>query len=233
MFSNWSFCKALAFVASLILLPFASLADKPSNWQMGFQEAVTPTMEKVNDLHNVMLVIIFSTASFVFCLLAYTVWRFRASKNPTPSKTSHNTLLEMVWTGIPVLILAVIAIPSVKLLYFMDKVEKADMTVKVIAHQWYWSYEYPDHGNFAFDSYMINDKDIDKSKGQLRLLEVDNRVVVPVDTNVRIIVTSGDVIHSWAIPSFGVKKDAVPGRINETWMRVTKEGVYRFLELKD
>src|SRR5690606_12848505 len=147
-----------------------------------------------------------------------------AKRNPEPSRTTHNTLVEVLWTVVPVVILVGIAIPSFKLLYYLDRVEEADMTIKVIGRQWYWTYEYPDHGNFAFDSNMIPEDQI--QPGQLRLLEVDNRIVLPVDTNVRILVTASDVLHSFAVPAFGIKKDAVPGRINETWVRVDREGVY-------
>lgn len=220
-----NFCRAV-FLNFVGLFAFccSGYAAKPEPWQLGFQDAATPVMERVTSMHNILLVIIFSVATFVFILLAYTLLRFREKKNPVPSKTSHNTMIEIVWTAIPVLIITLLAIPSVKLLYFMDKAEKAEMTVKITAHQWYWSYEYPDHQNIAFDSYLIEDKDL--KPGQLRLLEVDNRVVIPADTNVRFILTSADVIHSWAVPSFGVKKDTVPGRINETWVRVKNEGVY-------
>lgn len=207
-----------------VLLMGNALGDKPRNWQMGFQDSVTPVMDKIHSFHNQLMIIVFAILAFVLILLAYTLWRFRASKNPTPSKTTHNTAIEMVWTAIPVMIIASLVFPSVRLLRFMDKAEEAEMTVKIIAHQWYWSYEYPDHGKFAFDSYMIEEKDL--KPGQLRLLEVDNRVVIPVDTNIRFLVSSTDVIHSWAVPSFGIKKDAVPGRVNETWVRVRKEGVY-------
>lgn len=197
---------------------------QPSPWQIHFQKAATPVMAEITSVHNLLLIIIFSIAVVVIGLVFFACWRFREKKNPVPSKVSHNTALEIIWTAIPVLILIVIAIPSFKLLYFMDEVPKADMTVKVVGHQWYWSYEYPDHGNFGFDSYMIQDKDL--QPGQLRLLSVDNPVVVPVGQVVRIIATSDDVIHSWAVPSFGVKKDTVPGRINETWFKAEREGMY-------
>ena len=209
---------------ALISTPALAGEGRPSAWQMGFQKAATPVMEKITDVHNLLLIIIFSIAVFVVGLILFACWRFRAAKNPTPSKVSHNTAIEIIWTLIPCLILIVIAIPSFKLLYYMDSVPKADLTVKVIGHQWYWTYEYPDHGNFAFDSYMIPENEL--QPGQPRLLAVDNPVVVPAGSVVRIIATSDDVIHSWAVPSFGIKKDTVPGRINETWFKVDKEGMY-------
>jgi cytochrome c oxidase subunit 2 len=156
--------------------------------------------------------------------LIYTIVRFRASANPTPTRTSHNTLLEIAWTAIPVLILVVIAIPSFKLLYLGDRTPNPEMTLKVVGHQWYWSYEYPDHGDLKFDSYMVPESDI--KPGQRRLLEVDNKVVVPAGTNVRILVAGTDVIHSFFIPSLGVQIYAMPGRLNETWVNVDRPGVY-------
>ncbi len=190
---------------------------------MGMQESVTPTHDRLDDLHNLLLVIITLIAIFVLALLVYVCLRFRASKNPVPSKTSHNTLLEIIWTGVPVLILVVIAIPSFKLLYFADRAVEPDMTVKVQAHQWYWSYEYPDQ-QITFDSNMIPDADI--KDGQVRLLDVDNRLVVPVGKKVQVLVTTSDVMHSFFIPSFGVQIYGTPGRINETWFQVEKAGVY-------
>lgn len=200
-----------------------SMASQPKPWQIGFQPAATPVMEGIDSLHNLLLIIIFIIGILVAFLLAYVIWRFRASKNPVPSKMTHNTFIEIIWTLGPVLILIMIGIPSLKLLFFSDRIEHADLTIKAIGHQWYWSYEYPDD-KINFDSLMIQDKDL--KPGDLRLLEVDNRVVVPVGKAVRLIVTSEDVLHSFAIPSFGLKKDAVPGRLNETWFKTEKEGVY-------
>ena len=161
---------------------------------------------------------------FVTGLLVYVMVRFRESRNPVPSKTAHNTTIEVLWTVLPVLILVGIAIPSFRLLYLQDRVENPEMTIKAIGRQWYWSYEYPDNGNFTFDAYMV--KDADLKPGQMRLLEVDNAVVVPVDTNVRLYTTASDVLHAWTIPAFGIKVDAVTGRLNESWFRVTKPGTY-------
>lgn len=201
-----------------------ALAGAPEPWQLGFQDAATPVMELINGFHNFLLYIIVAIAVFVLGLMLYVMVRFNEKANPTPSKTTHHTILEVTWTVIPVLILVLISIPSFRLLYFMDKTEKPEMTLQVTGAQWYWTYAYPDHGNFKFDSLMIPDSDL--KPGQLRLLEVDNRVVVPVDTNIRVLLTANAVIHSWAVPALGIKTDTVPGRMNETWMRVTKPGVY-------
>lgn len=211
----------LAFVLGTAAPAFAQIAEP---WQLGFQEAVTPVAQEMHDFHNLLLVIITAISVFVLLLLLWVMIRFNARANPTPSRTSHNTVIEVLWTVLPILILVAIAIPSFKLLYFTDRHATPDMTLKVTGHQWYWSYEYPDHGQIAFDSLMVPEDQI--KPGQHRLLEVDNRVVVPVDTNVRVLVTSDDVIHSWAMPAFGVKMDTVPGRLNETWFRVERLGVY-------
>lgn len=198
-------------------------ASVPKPWQIGFQPAASPTMEGIESLHHFLMIIITVIGLFVIGLLGYVIWRFRASVHPEPKPVSHNTTLEIVWTLIPALVLIVIAIPSLKLLFFADRIEKADLTLKAIGRQWYWTYEYPEQ-KIHFDSYMIEDKDL--KPGQFRLLEVDNRVIVPVGKVVRLIVTSEDVLHSFAVPALGVKKDAVPGRLNETWFKIEKEGVY-------
>lgn len=195
-------------------------------WQLGFQSAASPVMERITSFHNLLLWIITLITIFVLALLAYACFRFKASNNPVPSKRTHNAMLEVAWTAIPVLILVVIAIPSFKLLYYADAVEETEMTVKAIGRQWYWSYEYPDHGNFTFDAFMIADEDIDEAAGQKRLLETDNRLVVPAGTNIQLLTTASDVLHSWAMPQLGVKLDAVPGHINEVWFRVDEPGVY-------
>jgi cytochrome c oxidase subunit 2 len=201
-----------------------AFAAAPEPWQLGLQEAASPVMEGIVAFHDMLLIIIFAIAIFVTCLLGFVMYRFSEKRNPTPSRTTHNTILEVFWTVVPILILVVIAVPSFRLLYYMDKTVKPEMTLKVTGSQWFWSYSYPDHGNFTYDSVMIPDSEL--KKGQLRLLEVDNRVVVPVDTNIRVLLTANAVIHSWAIPALGVKTDTVPGRINETWMRVNKPGLY-------
>ena len=194
------------------------------NWQMGMQAPVTSVKDFIDSFHNELLIIITAITIFVLALLIYVMVRFRASNNPVPSRTSHNTLIEIIWTFVPILILMVVAIPSFKLLYFEDRQVDADMTVKVTGHQWYWSYEYPDNGNFGFDSLMTQDADL-KNK-ELRLLEVDNHLVVPVNATVRIQLASVDVLHAWMIPSFGVQRTAVPGRLNETWFKAEHEGTF-------
>lgn len=223
-----SFKKGLIALAALAGAGWSAgaFAAQPEPWQTGFQPAASAVMEAVRDLYDLLFVIIVAIAAFVLALLVYVMVRFNAKRNPVPSKTSHNTFLEMAWTAIPVVILVVIAIPSFRLLYFQKTVSEAEMemTVKVIGYQWYWSYEYPDHGDIAFDSFIVEEEDLEP--GQLRLLEVDNRVVLPVDTNIRLLVTAEDVLHSWAVPAFGIKIDAVPGRLNETWVRIEREGVY-------
>ncbi len=216
--------RALFLLLVFLAAPAAVLADHPRPWQLDFQDAASPRMEYLYDFHNLLLVITSIITLFVLCLLVYVCLRYSARRNPTPSKTSHNTLIEIVWTAVPALILVFIFIPSYRLLGYLDHVENAEMTLKVTGLQWYWNYQYPDHGGFSFDSYMIPDKDI--KEGQIRLLEVDNRVVLPVDTTVRVQITAADVLHAWSVSSLGVKMDAVPGRLNETWVRIDKPGVY-------
>jgi cytochrome c oxidase subunit 2 len=196
----------------------------PEPWQVNFQPAASPVMNMIESLHNLLLFIIVAISAFVLGLLGFACLRYRANRNQMASRRTHNSVLEIAWTAIPVLILVVIAIPSFKLLYFMDRAANPEMTLKAIGHQWYWSYEYPDNGNFTFDAYMIADQDL--QEGQPRLLAVDNRVVLPVDTDVRVLTTATDVIHSWAMPALGVKMDAIPGRLNETWLRIEQPGIY-------
>src|SRR3954454_3966161 len=212
------FCAAVTW-----LLAGPALAA-PVPWEMNLQPAATPIAERVHSFHGLLLWIITLISVFVLALLLYTCYRFSETRNPVPSRRSHNTLLEVVWTAVPVLILVIIAIPSFKLLYHMDVEPKTDMTIKATGHQWYWSYTYPDNGNFTFDSYMIADADLQPD--QLRLLETDNRLVVPAGVNIRIQTTAADVLHSWAVPQFGVKVDAVPGRLNQLWINVEQPGTY-------
>jgi cytochrome c oxidase subunit 2 len=220
----------LLMVASALLIDGAALAQEPivggapTAWQLNFQPAASPVMEMIESLHDLLLFITIAISAFVLALLAYVCIRYRASRNPVPSRRTHNSVIEIAWTAIPVLILVVIAIPSFKLLYFMDRAVNPEMTLKAIGHQWYWSYEYPDNGNFTFDAYMIADQDL--QPGQLRLFDVDNPVVLPVDTDIRVLTTATDVIHSWAMPALGVKMDAIPGRLNETWLRIERPGIY-------
>ena len=203
---------AAAIIAAIGVGAFAALsgaayADAPRPWEMGFQASATPVMDRIEDFHNLLLVIITAISVFVLALLIIVMVRFNAKANPTPSRTTHNTFIEVAWTVVPILILLVIAIPSFKLLYFEDKATNPDMTLKVTGHQWYWSYEYADQG-FSFDSFMIAESDL--KPGQKRLLEVDNRLVVPVDSNVRILLNGTDVIHSWYVPAMGVQTYVTP-----------------------
>jgi cytochrome c oxidase subunit 2 len=197
---------------------------RAQDWQMGFQPAATQVAQQMHDFHTLVLVIITVIVIFVMGLLGWVMYRYNATANPVPSKNSHHTLLEVAWTVVPVLILLVIAIPSFRLLYAQYDAPKADLTIKVTGHQWYWSYIYPDSGSFGFDSQIVEDADL--KPGQPRLLAVDNEVVVPVDKVVHLLLTSDDVIHNWAIPSFGLKMDAVPGRNHLEWFRATEPGVY-------
>ncbi len=212
------------FVLPLLGLAPSAWAQQPTPWQLGFQEPATEFARAANSFHDGMLVLIFAIAIFVMLLLAYTLWRFSASRNPAPTRTTHNTLLEILWTGIPVLILVIVAVPSFRLLFLSDAVANADMTIKAIGRQWYWTYEYPDHGDFAFDSFIVADEDL--QEGQPRLLATDNNVVVPVNTKIRVLLTSSDVIHAWAVPAFAMKTDAVPGRTNEIWFQAEKTGIF-------
>lgn len=198
---------------------------QPVDWQLGLQDAGTPVMEDIVWFHDYLLLgIITAIALFVLVLLIIIMVRFNATRNPTPSRTTHNTLIEVLWTAIPVLILVVIAIPSFKLLFYQLNLPPAEVTVKATGNQWFWSYTYPDNGNFEFNSILVP---TDKLKpGQLRLLTVDNEMVVPVNKVVRVQTIGADVIHSFAVPSFGIKIDSVPGRLNETWFKATREGVY-------
>ena len=196
----------------------------PGGWKI--QPQVTEIGEDAQWFHNSLLMPIITIISiFVLILLVYAVLRFRAKANPVPSKTSHNTLIEIVWTLVPVLILLVIAVPSIRLLAHQYAQPKPDLTIKVIGNQWYWTYQYPDNGDFELVSNMLPEAEA-KKRGEPRLLAVDERVVVPVDSVVKVIVTSNDVIHSWAVPAFWTKMDAVPGRLNETWFKADREGLY-------
>ncbi len=207
-------------------VPAVAMAGVPSEWGFGFQEAATPVMARINEFHDFLLYIITAITIFVLALLVYVVIRFREGANPVPSKTTHHVPLEIVWTVVPIIILIVIVIPSMKLLYYSDRTMNADMTLKVTGYQWYWGYEYPDFGGVNFLANRIPDKDLNKERGDIRLLSTDNPVVIPVDTNIQVVVTAADVLHSFAVPAFGIKKDAVPGRLNETWIRATKLGTF-------
>lgn len=202
-----------------------AMAAGAEDWQLGFVPAASLTAEEIHWFNDfILLPIIVFIVVFVMALLAYVMWRFSEKRNPAPSKTTHNTTIEVLWTAVPVMILIVIAIPSFKLLYFADRIEAADITLKAIGRQWYWSYQYPDYGDFEFDATMIPDDEL--QPGQKRLLDTDNPVVLPVETNIRLLITASDVLHAFALPAMGIKLDAVPGQVNETWMRINEEGTY-------
>ena len=214
---------AIAGIASAIG-PARAAGGEPQAWAWNFQPAASPVMERVHEFHHLLMIIITAVVVLVLGLLGYVMFRFNAKRNPVPSKTSHNTLLEGVWTAVPIMILVIIAIPSLKLLYFSAKPQDAEMTLKVTGHQWYWTYAYPDQGDMTFDSIPVAAEEL--KPGQPRLLTVDNPVVLPVDTTIQVLVTADDVIHNWAVPSLGLKKDATPGRTNETWVRINQPGTY-------
>ena len=213
------------FAYSLLpLLPGHALANQPKDWQLGFQNSASGTMNDIVWFHDYMLLpVITAIMVFVLFLIVYACIRFRESRNKEASTTSHNTMIEVIWTLVPCLILIVLAVPSFKVLYSQDEIPKADVTIKAVGYQWYWGYEYPDE-NIIFDSYMIEEKDL--KEGQPRLLSVDNEVYVPVNKVVKVMITANDVLHAWALPSFGVKRDAVPGRINETWFKADRTGTF-------
>ena len=225
-----SMIRRLTALAPVSVLSFfatngnAFAAGRAEPWQMWFQPAASPVMERIIECHKLVFAIEVGIVIFVLVILAYIIIRFNSKANPVPSKTTHNTFLEVVWTGVPLLILIVIAVPSLKLLYFADRFEDAGMTLKITGSQWYWTYAYPDNGGFEFDSIIIPDDEL--KKGQPRLLSVDNVVVLPFQTNIRLLFTSADVIHNWAVPSLGLKLDAVAGRTNESWVRINAEGDY-------
>ena len=196
---------------------------QPSPWELGLQQSASPVMDDIVWFHNYLLWLIAAIALFVLVLLAIVTVKFNARANPVPSRTTHNTFIEIIWTVVPVLILVAVAVPSFRLLFYELKVPAADLTVKVTGKQWFWSYSYPD-SKFEFNSLMVQDKDI--KPGQLRLLSVDNEMVVPVNKVVHVLVTGADVIHSFSVPSFGIKIDAIPGRLNETWFKAEREGMY-------
>lgn len=216
-----------ATIGAVVSCAGAALAQQARPWQLGLQDPETEVMRDIVWFHNdILLPLITVITLFVLGLLVYVMWRFSEKRNPTPTRTTHNTLVEILWTAIPIVILVVIAVPSFKLLYKEDVVPPADLTIKAIGHQWYWSYEYPDNGGFTFDATRVADEDLKPDQKHLRLLVTDNTIVVPVGKIVKVLVTSQDVLHSWAMPPFGVKVDAVPGRINETWFRAEREGTF-------
>lgn len=230
---------AIAAAVTALFAPALWAADGtkagPQPWQLGLQPSASPTMDKITSFHDWLLIIITVISVFVLALLIYVAYRFRESKNPTPSTTTHNSVLEVLWTAIPIVILVGISIPSFKLLYFADRVEKADMTLKVIGNQWNWTYQYPDHGNFEFTANILQGEDLKKAQAAaksknarpvLRQLSTDNPVVLPVGKKIRLLLTATDVLHAWAISPLGVRLDTVPGRLNETWVEIKKPGTY-------
>jgi cytochrome c oxidase subunit II len=224
---KWLLAVMAGFVFSLSAAPAVwaqGVVGAPKPWEMGMQRSYSPIKDRVIDLHNEVLVIITVITLFVGGLLIWVMFRYNSKRNPVPSQTSHNTIIEILWTVIPVLILVVIAIPSFRLIYYQDRTPDPDMTIKVTGHQWYWEYTYPDQGNLDIESRYIHDDDL--KPGQLRLLEVDNQLVIPVGKKIRILTTSSDVIHSFFIPAFGVQRYAIPGRTIETWMEADQAGTF-------
>ena len=218
---------AMALTATVLLWSAgAALAElgQPSPWQLGLQESASPIMDNITSFHDFLLWVTAAISAFVLILLLVIIFRFNARANPTPSRTTHNTLLEVVWTIVPVIILALIAVPSFRLLFVELDVPTPDLTIKATGKQWFWTYNYPDSGNFEFNSIMVPEPKL--KTGQPRLLTVDNEMVVPVNKVVHVLVTGADVIHSFTVPAFGIRIDAVPGRINDTWFKATKEGMF-------
>lgn len=217
---------SLAAFAAVALFAFDASAREPLPWQLNLQPSASTTMDQIASFHDMLLWIITAIAVFVMILLVYVIFRFNAKANPVPSKTTHNWTLEIAWITIPTLIVLFISLFSMRLLYFQDLQVEPDMTLKVTGYQWYWGYEYPDQDEITFNSYMIADADIDGDKGQRRLLSTDYPIVLPTDQVIQILMTAGDVLHSWTVPAFGVKIDAIPGRLNETWTKIKDPGVY-------
>ncbi len=218
------FAVFAAAMASLTSTPALAELGQPRPWQLGFQEAVTPIAAQIDQFHDFLLIIITVISIFVLALMVYVGLRFNAKSNPTPSKTTHNTTLEVLWTVVPIIILIVIAVPSFRLLFAQYDFPKADVTIKAIGNQWYWTYEYPDNDDLTFDAILVEEADL--KPGQPRLLATDNDVVVPVNKNVHVLITAADVLHNWTVPAFGVKVDAVPGRVIRTWFRAEKTGIF-------
>jgi len=227
--SSIAISTVLTGIAVSVGQAFAGGLGQSEPWQLGLQKAASPSMYGIEDFHILLMWIITIITVFVGLLLLYVMFRFNEKKNPTPSKTTHNTMIEFVWTVVPILILVGIAIPSFRLLYLQRDIPKADLTIKATGNQWYWGYEYPEHKTtdgeaISFDAIMKTDEE--RKEGDPRLLATDNAVVVPVNKVVKVVVTASDVLHAWTIPSFGAKIDAVPGRLNELWFKADKKGVY-------
>ena len=214
-------------IITVVFLPFSAFANEgiSENWQLSFQEPATDLMSDIISFHSYILMpIITGISLLVLGLLLYIMFRFNSKRNVVASTTTHNTVIEILWTVIPVILLIIIAIPSFRLLYVSETIPKADLTIKAIGNQWYWTYEYPDYEDIVFDANMLLENELSDPK--LRLLETDTQIVVPVNKVVKLQITSADVLHAWTIPAFGVKMDAVPGRLNETWFKANKEGIY-------
>ena len=214
-------------IITIAFLPFSAFANEgiSENWQLSFQEPATDLMSDIISFHSYILMpIITGISLLVLGLLLYIMFRFNSKRNVVASTTTHNTVIEILWTVIPVILLIIIAIPSFRLLYVSETIPKADLTIKAIGNQWYWTYEYPDYEDIVFDANMLLENELSDPK--LRLLETDTQIVVPVNKVVKLQITSADVLHAWTIPAFGVKMDAVPGRLNETWFKANKEGIY-------
>jgi cytochrome c oxidase subunit II len=224
---KWLWAVVAGFVFSLSAVPFAlaqGAVGAPRPWEMGMQRSFSPIKDDIIHLHNLVLFIITVITVFVGGLLVWVMVRYNARRNPTPSQTSHNTIIEILWTVVPVLILVIIAIPSFRLIYYQDRTPDPDLTIKVTGHQWYWEYSYPDQGNVDIESRYVHDEDL--KPGQLRLLDVDNQVVIPVGKKIRILTSSTDVIHSFFIPALGVQRYAIPGRTIETWLEANQIGTF-------
>jgi len=217
------------FILIAFIFPAVAFSDSATPWQLGFQDPATPIMQGIIDLHHDIMFFLTVICVFVCWMMARTMYHFFHIRNPIPEKIIHGTVIEVVWTAFPAFILMFIAIPSFALLYSMEEVVNPAVTIKAIGHQWYWSYEYSDYENASgenimFDSYMIPEDELEP--GQLRLLEVDNRVVAPTHSHIRMIISAADVLHSWAVPSLGIKCDAVPGRLNQGNLFIQREGIF-------
>lgn len=225
-----SLCAAATGALMLAAPALAVETGQPVDGQLGMQAPVTEVARKINEFHDFVTYIIIAITIFVMALMVYVMWAFSEKRNPTPSRTTHNTLVEVVWTVVPIIILVIIAVPSFKLLNLQYSYPKPDLTIKATGYQWYWTHEYPDQGGFYFDSLMLGPEGLEERRqaglDAPRNLAVDNEVVVPVNKNVHVLVTAGDVLHNWTVPALGSKVDAVPGRITATWFRAEKEGVY-------
>lgn len=228
-FSKWGRMRVFAVLSAILAAsglatPESAFAAGPWPWEVGMRPPATPVMQRLEAFNDELTVIIFVIVAVVLALLLYVMVRFNHRRNPVPSRTAHHSLLEIVWTIVPILILVTIAVPSFKLMFYMDNVTHPQMVIKVTGHQWYWTYDYPTAGKISFNSIIVPNSKL--KAGQKEFLTVDHPLVVPVGTNIRVLVTSSDVIHSWFVPAFGVQEYAVPGRVNHAWFRVLRPGTY-------